>query len=116
MVAMEERVSKLEGAYEQVHERLGDMNSRLDTTNETIEGLRRDMLSEIGGLRRDMLSETGGLRAEMNGRLLEVNGRLDSMDKRLNTIMIAALTAAGGIIAGLIAGLIGLVVFVLNVM
>ena len=98
MVAMEERVSRLEGAYEQVHARLGEMSSRLDTTNETIEGLRRDMLSEVGGLR------------------IEVNGRLDSMDKRLNTIMIAALTAAGGIIAGLIAGLIGLVVFVLNVM
>lgn len=97
MVAMEERVSRLEGAYEQVHARLGEMNSRLDTTNETIEGLRRDTLSEVGGLR------------------IEVNGRLDSMDKRLNTIMIAALTAAGGIIAGLIAGLIGLVVFVLNV-
>ena len=98
MVTAEERLSRVEGAYEQVHERLGDMNSRLDTTNETIEGLRRDTLSEIGGLR------------------IEVNGRLDSMDKRLNTIMIAALTAAGGIIAGLIAGLIGLVVFVLNVM
>ena len=108
MVTMEERVSRLEGAYEQVHERLGEMNSRLDTTNESIVGLRRDMHTEIGGLRRDMLSEVGGLR-------VEVNGRLDSMDKRLNTIMIAALTAAGGIIAGLIAGLIGLVVFVLSV-
>ena len=105
MVTMENRVSRLEGAYEQVDQRLGEMNSRLDMTNGTIEGLRRDTLSEIGGLR-----------AEMNGRLLEMNGRLDSVDKRLNTIMIAALTAAGGIITGLIAGLIGLVVFVLNVM
>ncbi len=57
MMSTEERVSKLEGAYEQVDERLGDLrvemrglrsdvNIRIDETNRSIEGLaagdRRD--------------------------------------------------------------------------
>ena len=91
MVAMEERVSRLEGAYEQVDRRLGDMNSRLDTTNETIEGLRRDMLLEIGGLR-----------VEMNDRMGAVETRLGTMETRLNAIFIAIMAVGGSIIVALL--------------
>ena len=47
---LEQRVSRLEGAYEQVNERLGDLSQA------------------IAGLRADMHDEIGGLRAEMNSR------------------------------------------------
>ena len=33
-----ERMSKLEGAYEQVNERLGEMNGRIDAVNGRIDG------------------------------------------------------------------------------
>ena len=46
-MTLEQRVSRLEGAYEQVDRRLSDLNS-------AIESLRTDMRAEIGELRRDM--------------------------------------------------------------
>jgi hypothetical protein len=57
-LVLEERVSRLEGAYEQVGRRLDDLN-------QNVASLRAEMRTEIGGLRADM----NGLRAEVNGRL-----------------------------------------------
>ena len=45
-----ERMSKLEGAYEQVNERLGEMNSRIDAVNGRIDGTN----VRIDQLRTDM--------------------------------------------------------------
>ena len=50
-----ERVSRLEGAYEQVTERLRDLA-------EALQGLRAEMRAEIDSLR----SEIGGVRAEIS--------------------------------------------------
>ena len=49
-----ERMSKLEGAYEQVNERLGDMNGRIDVTNTRIDQLRTDMDARIDRLGAQM--------------------------------------------------------------
>ena len=54
----EQRMSRLEGAYEQVDKRLDDLN-------QSIGGLR----SEMDSLRSEMRGEMGGLRSEMNSRL-----------------------------------------------
>ena len=54
----EQRISKLEGAYEQVDKRLDDLN-------QSVTGLRNEMNS----LRSEMHSEIGGLRTETNSRL-----------------------------------------------
>ncbi|MDE2837896.1 MAG: hypothetical protein OXL97_10395 [Chloroflexota bacterium] len=58
---LEQRVSRLEGAYEQVSERLGDLF-------QAIAGLRADMHAEIGGLRSEMNEGQAALRGEMNSR------------------------------------------------
>ncbi len=61
----EERLSRLEGAYEQVNERLGDMNERLnelargqDALREDINSFRNTMLVLIGGA---WVTTVGGL-------------------------------------------------------
>ena len=54
----EQRISRLEGAYEQVDKRLDDLH-------QSITGLR----GEMAGLRGEMRGEMGGLRSEMNSRL-----------------------------------------------
>ena len=54
----EQRISRLEGAYEQVDKRLDDLN-------QSIGGLP----SEMDSLRSEMRGEMGGLRSEMNSRL-----------------------------------------------
>lgn len=73
------RVSKLEGAYEQVDEKLGDLHD-------------------------DMMD----LRIDMNDRLDRMDDRLDRMNGRLDAILIAVLAGATGIIVALIAGIITL--------
>ncbi len=60
-IDLEQRVSRLEGAYEQVNERLGDLS-------QAIVGLRADMHTEIGSLRSEMNEGHASLRAEMNSR------------------------------------------------
>ena len=73
---LEQRVSRLEGAYEQVTERLGDLS-------QAIAGLRADMHTEIGSLRAEtntrfntLLLMIAGLWATMIGGFIAlfVNG------------------------------------------
>ncbi len=60
-VTTEERISRLEGAYEQVDQRLGDLT-------QAVSSLREELRGEIGSLRQDMTGQLGDLRSEMNGR------------------------------------------------
>ncbi len=57
----EERIARLEGAYEQVNERLNDLNRA------------------IGELRSDMNRANGELRSDMNSRFEDVNNRFNQM-------------------------------------
>ncbi len=106
MVAMEERVSKLEGAYEQVDRRLGRIGDE-------IRDLRSDMNSRIEGLRGEMngrIDETNraieGLRTEMNGQIEglrgEMNRRMGSLETRLNAILISVIVVGGGVVGSLV--------------
>ena len=56
-----DRLSRLEGAYDQVDQRLTNVERSIDA------------------LRADMKSEMGGLRAEMNGLRTEMNSRFNNM-------------------------------------
>ena len=68
MVIEQQRVSRLEGAYEQVDRRLEDMH-------QSINGLR----AEMDGLRAEMHQSINGLRTEMNSRFEEVNSRFNTL-------------------------------------
>ena len=59
-----ERMSKLEGAYEQVNERLGEMNGRIDAVNVRIDGTN----VRIDQLRTDMDARIDNLSAQINAR------------------------------------------------
>jgi flagellar capping protein FliD len=58
-VTQQDRISRLEGAYEQVNERLGDLSSRMDS-----------------------------LESQMNSRFSEMNSRLNELNSRFNTLYI----------------------------
>ena len=65
----ESRLSRLEGAYEQVNERLADhierfadISRRLDRLHDEIQSVRE----EVQGLREEMNANNAALRAEMN--------------------------------------------------
>lgn len=60
-MVLEERVSRLEGAYEQVDRRLSDLH-------ESIEGLRTDVNGRIDALHSEMNSGISALRTDMEKR------------------------------------------------
>ena len=58
----EPRVSRLEGAFEQLPERLNDLRSDMTTLREDMNRLRGDMRGEMG----DMRGEIGSLRDSLD--------------------------------------------------
>ena len=68
LVIEQQRISRLEGAYEQVDRRLEDMH-------QSINGLR----TEMDGLRAEMHQSINGLRTEMNSRFEEVNSQFNTL-------------------------------------
>ena len=78
MTTMPERVSKLEGAYEQVDQRLGDLTGSIDS----------------------LRNETYSLRREMNDRLDNMDNKFES---KFNTLIIVMATSGVAIVGTLIA-------------
>ena len=82
VMTTESRLSRLEGAYEQVNERLADhierfadISRRLDRLHEEIQSVREGIQSvrgEIQGLREEMNVNNAALRAEMNANIAGV--------------------------------------------
>lgn len=87
---LEERMARLEGAYEQITFRLARLEDRVDIgfselraeiggVRGEIGSVRSEMRSEIGGLRSEMRSEIGGLRKEIRNQLFWILGLLIPM-------------------------------------
>ena len=72
MVTSEERMSRLEGAYEQVDRRLEDLNHGFtelrSNTNSGFVEMRREMDERFAEMRREMNSGFTEMRGEMNSR------------------------------------------------
>ncbi len=86
MTTSQERLSRLEGAYEQVDQRLGDLTG-------SVESLR-------GGL--------NSLRGEMNTRLDGMDRRLDAMDAKFEAKLNVLIGVAGGSGIAIVLTLIGI--------
>ena len=86
MTTSPERLSRLEGAYEQVDQRLGDLTG-------SVESLR-------GGL--------NSLRGEMNTRLDGMDRRLDTMDMKFEAKLNVLIGVAGGSGIAIVLALIGI--------
>ena len=103
----EDRVSRLEGAYDQMDKRLTEQRQNTDIQfgelKEEIRGLRTEvredihgLRGEVRGLRSEMREEIHGLRTEMrqdnHSLRTEFNARLD----RITNIMIGGIIAVVG--------------------
>ena len=113
MTMAEGRVSRLEGAYEQVDERLGDlrteMNARFDEMRADMNARFEDLRTEMSSVRTEMSSvrtEMSALRADMDARFetqrREFNGKFNTMIVVMGTVGAAGVAALGGIAASLV--------------
>ena len=114
----EDRVSRLEGAYDQMDKRLTEQRQDTDIQfgelKEEIRGLRTEvredihgLRGEVRGLRSEMREEIHGLRTEMrqdnHSLRTEFNARLD----RITNIMIGGIIAVvGAVTASIVVNLI----------
>ena len=105
MVIEQQRISRLEGAYEQVDRRLEDMHQSINGLRAEMDGLRAEMHQSINGLRAEM---DAGLRAEMhqsiNGLRTEMNSRFEEVNSRFNTLIVL-LAASWVTLIGVMIGL-----------
>jgi ABC-type phosphate transport system auxiliary subunit len=64
----EERISRLEGIYEQVDGRLSDLTLSVNSLRIEMDSLRSQMIQANEALRAEMIQANEALRAEMNKR------------------------------------------------
>ncbi len=76
MVTSEERMSRLEGAYEQVDQRLDGIDRRLDTVDLRFVELRSEMNSGFTEMRREMNSRFNNLMVLIGGGWITVMGAI----------------------------------------
>ena len=119
----EERISRLEGAYEQVDRRLGDLMQAVAGLRAEIAALRQAMSEQGNALRTEMSEQNSALRTEMSEQnsalrteMSEHNGALrtemtgeqrnfrSEINNRLNTLLVVgggAWVTTVGLIIGL---------------
>ena len=101
MVMTEERISRLEGAYEQVDKRLGDLLQAVAGLRAEIDALRQAMSEQGNALRTEISEQNSALRTEMTG---EQRNFRSEINNRLNTLLVVgggAWVTTVGLIIGL---------------
>ena len=68
MTIDEQRISRVEGAYEQVDRRLSDLTQSMNSLRAEMDNLRNLMMQANESLRAEMIQANEALRAEMNSR------------------------------------------------
>ena len=128
----EGRISRLEGTYEQVNERLGDYVERFADISGRIEGVREEigalrsqmnannaaLREEIGALRSEMNANNAALRNEMNANNAALRSEMNANNAALRNEMNANIAGVrrenrwigGIIIAGIIATVISVII------
>ena len=83
MTTMEERVSRLEGAYEQVDRRLGDLTEAITRLDVKIDALRNDMDAKFDALRSEMSAKFNTLIIVMATGAVGITGALITIAFRI---------------------------------
>ena len=100
MVSMEERTSRLEGAFEQFAVVVRNMvtkeelRANKDELQVSIEGVRTEMQSSVEGLRTEMQSSIEGLRTEMHVSIEGLRTEMQVSIEKLRAEMRAEIRAA----------------------
>ena len=92
-----ERMSKLEGAYEQVNERLGEMNGRINE-------VRTDMdarFSEMDGRIDVTNTRIDHLRTDMDVRIDHLSAQMNARFNSILVLMLGSWVTTIGVIVGL---------------
>ena len=105
--SVEERLSRLEGSYEQISERLNDLNQivqgvdrKVDALRSDVDGrfdsLRSDMDTRFDSLRSSMDARFDSLRSSMDARFLAMDSKLDEMNRSYRNFTYAIYAIAAG--------------------
>lgn len=114
MTTVEGRLSRLEGSYEQISERLNDLNQVVQGVDRKVDALRSDMDARFAAsdvrfdsLRSNMDARFESLRSEMDARFRETDGKIDHLGHRVYIIGAAMWTTLAVGLFAIAAGFIG---------
>ena len=102
--SVEERLSRLEGSYEQISERLNDLNQIVQGVDRKVDALRSDIDARFDSLRSDMDMRLESMRAETNTQFRELNSRLDEMNRSQRNFSYVTYAIGSGIWATIVVG------------
>ena len=88
MTTIPDRVSQLEGAYEQVDRRLGDLTNSVNGLRQEVRGLG----SKIDGARGDVDEKSEAARVDVDAK---IDGLRREINAKFNTLIVV--TATGGL-------------------
>ena len=98
--SVEERLSRLEGSYEQISERLNDLNQIVQGVDRKVDALRSDVDGRFDSLRSDMDARFDSIRSDMDARFREMDNKIDRLGHRVYIIGAALwATMAAGLFA-----------------
>ena len=83
MTTMEERASRLEGAYEQVDRRLGDLTEAITRLDVKIDALRNDMDAKFDAVRSEVSAKFNTLIIVMATGAVGITGALITIAFRI---------------------------------
>ena len=105
---MEDRVSRLEGAYEQVDRRLSYLHQSVQSFREETRQSTESLREEIKQNREEARQSAESLRQEMNQNREEAQQSVESLRQEVNTRINLLLLLIGGIWATMLAGVFAL--------
>lgn len=101
----EERISRLEGAYEQVDQRLGDLTQALGSLRQEMmgrfEALHSEATGEYTSLRSEMTEQFTTLRSETTEQFTALRSEMNSRFNILLVVGAGAWVTTVGLIVGL---------------
>ncbi len=95
---MEERVSRLEGAYEQLDQRLGDLTGAVRGLDAKVDALRTDIDGRFDALRTDIDGRFDALRADIDDRFDALRHEVNS---KFNTVIVVMATVGVAMIGAI---------------
>ena len=107
---LEVRMAHLEGAYEQISERLRGIDGRLTALDQKID-VRFDTLDQKIDVRFDTLDQKidarfGWLDQKVDGKFNTVEAKFAAVDRKLTTILVAGLSSNAVIVAAVIGAIL----------
>ena len=106
-----ERVSRLEGAYDQVNERLGDLTQAMTNLYNEVHEVETRLTAKIDAQGKEFRAEVQALDAKIDSKVDALTAKIEAQDAKIDRLR-GEMHRQAFLIVGLLGGLMALLRFV----